>query len=158
MAYVGVVGPSSADERELHEAEALGRGLAERGHVVVCGGLGGVMEAVARGSASAGGTVLGLLPGMDRADANPYVTVAVPTGLGELRNGLLVRTSDVVVSVGGSWGTLSEVALAVRTGVPVIAISGWALTTQDGQEIDDGPRTVTSAEAALELLGSMLSR
>ncbi|WP_146846512.1 TIGR00725 family protein [Cellulomonas terrae] len=156
MAHVGVVGPSSADERELDEAESLGRGLAERGHVVVCGGLGGVMEAVARGSARAGGTVLGLLPGTDRADANPYVTVAVPTGLGELRNGLLVRSCDVVVSVGGSWGTLSETALAVRTGVPVIAISGWILTTRDGREIDDGPRSVSSAGSALDLLDRML--
>ena len=128
MAYVGVVGPSSADARELEEAEALGRGLAQRGHVVVCGGLGGVMAAVARGAALAGGVVVGLLPGTDRADANPHVTVALPTGLGELRNALLVRSSDVVVSVGGSWGTLSEVALAVRTGVPVVAVGGWPVT------------------------------
>ena len=86
-----------------------------------------------RGAADVGGVVLGLLPGTDRADANPYVSVAVPTGLGELRNGLLVRSSDVVVSVGGSWGTLSEVALAVRTGVPVVAIAGWTLTAADGR-------------------------
>ncbi|KQY22923.1 hypothetical protein ASD16_09965 [Cellulomonas sp. Root485] len=158
MAYVGVVGPSSADERELREAEALGRGLAQRGHVVVCGGLGGVMEAVSRGAAGVGGVVLGLLPGTDRADANPYVSVAVPTGLGELRNGLLVRSSDVVVSVGGSWGTLSEVALAVRTGVPVIGVAGWTLTTTDGQKVDDGPRAVTSAGAALALLDEWLPR
>ncbi|WP_456786323.1 TIGR00725 family protein [Cellulomonas sp. P5_C5] len=157
MAYVGVVGPSSADECELGDAEALGRGLAQRGHVVVCGGLGGVMEAVARGAASAGGTVLGLLPGSDRADANPHVTVAVPTGLGELRNGLLVRSSDVVVGVGGSWGTLSEIALAVRAGRPVIGIRGWVLTTQDGQEIAGGPRAVSSVDEALDLLDAMLS-
>ena len=152
MAYVGVVGPSSADERELVEAETLGRGLAQRGHVVVCGGLGGVMEAVSRGAAEVGGVVLGLLPGTDRADANPHVSVAVATGLGELRNGLLVRSSDVVVSVGGSWGTLSEIALAVRTGVPAIGIGGWTATTSDGRGVDDGPRAVTSAESALALL------
>ena len=127
MAYVGVVGPSSADERELGDAEALGRGLAQRGHVVVCGGLGGVMAAVSRGAAQSGGVVVGLLPGTDRSAANPHVTVTIPTGLGELRNALLVRSSDVVVSVGGSWGTLSEVALAVRTGVPVVALRGWPL-------------------------------
>jgi uncharacterized protein (TIGR00725 family) len=153
-----VVGPSSADERELCAAEALGRGLAQRGHVVVCGGLGGVMEAVSRGAAEAGGVVLGLLPGTDRAAANPHVTVAVPTGLGELRNGLLVRTSDVVVSVGGSWGTLSEIALAVRAGVPVVGIGGWVLTTAQGREIDDGPRAVTSVEAALAVLDEWLPR
>ena len=156
MGYVGVVGPSSADDRELSDAEALGRGLAQRGHVVVCGGLGGVMEAVARGAAGVGGVVLGLLPGDDRADANPYVSVSVPTGLGELRNALLVRSSDVVVSVGGSWGTLSEIALAVRTGVPVVGIRGWLPTTHDGQEIVGGPQMVASVDAALELLDRLL--
>ena len=127
MAYVGVVGPSSADQRELADAGSLGQGLAQRGHVVVCGGLGGVMAAVSRGAAQSGGVVVGLLPGTDRSAANPHVTVTIPTGLGELRNALLVRSCDVVVSVGGSWGTLSEVALAVRTGVPVVALRGWPL-------------------------------
>ncbi|MDQ0372436.1 TIGR00725 family protein [Cellulomonas humilata] len=127
MAHVGVVGPSSADQRELDDAESLGQGLAQRGHVVVCGGLGGVMAAVSRGAAQSGGVVVGLLPGTDRSAANPHVTVTIPTGLGELRNALLVRSCDVVVSVGGSWGTLSEVALAVRTGVPVVALRGWPL-------------------------------
>ena len=125
--YVAVVGPSEASDDELADAEAVGRRLAERGHVVLCGGHGGVMEAVARGAAGVGGTVVGILPGTDRSAANPYVTVAIPTGLGELRNALLVRSADVVVSVGGSWGTLSEVALAVRTGVPVVALRGWSL-------------------------------
>jgi uncharacterized protein (TIGR00725 family) len=109
------------------------------------------MAAVARGAATAGGTVVGLLPGTDRADANPHVTVALPTGLGELRNALLVRSSDVVVSVGGSWGTLSEVALAVRTGVPVIAIRGWVVGADDA-----GPREVASADEALVVLGTLL--
>ena len=104
------------------------------------------------GPPSAGGVVVGLLPGTDRSAANPYVTVAIPTGLGELRNALLVRSSDVVVSVGGSWGTLSEVALAVRTGVPVVAIGGWTLTTAEGLGVDDGPRGVRSPEEALTLL------
>ncbi|MBO3085263.1 TIGR00725 family protein [Cellulomonas fengjieae] len=152
MSYVGVVGPSRASEAELGDAEALGRGLAERGHVVVCGGLGGVMEAAARGAAQAGGVVVGLLPGADRADANPYVTVAIPTGLGELRNALLVRSSDVVVSVGGSWGTLSEVALAVRTGLPVVAVRGWGL---DGPAPGAGPRDVASVDEALSLLDAL---
>ncbi|GEK22928.1 TIGR00725 family protein [Cellulomonas xylanilytica] len=157
MAYVGVVGPSSADERELHDAEVLGRGLAERGHVVVCGGLGGVMAAAAGGASAAGGVVVGLLPGTDRSAANPGVTVAIPTGLGELRNALLVRSSDVVVSVGGSWGTLSEVAMALRAGVRVVAIRGWRLSTADGQEVDDGSRAVSSADEALTLLDRLLS-
>jgi len=151
VAYVGVVGPSDASADEVEDAAALGRGLTERGHVVVCGGLGGVMAAVSRGAAEAGGVVVGLLPGASRSDANPHVTVAIPTGLGELRNGLLVRSSDVVVSVGGSWGTLSEVALAVRTGVPVVAIRGWRIT-------DDGPAPirVSSVSEALTAVDDLI--
>lgn len=152
MAYVGVVGPSQASADELAAAEELGRGLARRGDVVVCGGLGGVMAAVARGAAQAGGVVVGLLPGTDRAEADPHVTVAIPTGLGELRNALIVRSSDVVVSVGGSWGTTSEVALAVRTGVPVVAIGGWRIAPADGSVPATGPREVASAAEALALL------
>ena len=94
-AYVAVVGPSRRPPTSRRR-RAVGRGLAERGHVVLCGGHGGVMEAVARGAAGVGGVVVGLLPGTDRSAANPYVTVAIPTGLGELRNALLVRSSDVV--------------------------------------------------------------
>ena len=147
--YVGVVGPADASDDEVSDAEALGRGLAQRGHVVVCGGVGGVMAAVARGAADAGGVVVGLLPGTDRADADPHVTVAIPTGLGELRNALLVRSSDVVVSVGGSWGTLSEVALAVRTGVPVVALRGWSLPSDPGLHAVD---TVSKALATVDAL------
>ena len=147
--YVAVVGPSAADEADLADAEAVGRGLAERGHVVLCGGHGGVMEAVACGAAQAGGIVVGLLPGTDRSAANPFVTVAIPTGLGELRNALLVRSSDVVVSVGGSWGTLSEVALAVRTGVPVVALRGWSLPG------DPGLHPVGTVDEALRLVDTL---
>jgi uncharacterized protein (TIGR00725 family) len=147
--YVAVVGPSQASADELAAAHALGRGLAERGHVVLCGGHGGVMEAVARGAAEAGGVVVGLLPGTDRAEANPHVTVAIPTGLGEMRNALLVRSSDVVVSVGGSWGTLSEVALAVRTGVPVVALHSWLLPG------DPALHLVESVGQALETVGTL---
>ncbi|MGH3348383.1 MAG: TIGR00725 family protein, partial [Nocardioides sp.] len=93
--------------------------------------------------AEAGGTTLGILPGGGRAEANPWVTVSVPTGIGELRNGLLVRSVDALVSVGGSWGTLSEVALACRTGVPVWAIRGWDLPEPGG------PVVVTDAAAAV---------
>lgn len=142
--YVGVVGPGDAAATDLDVAEALGRGLAARGHVVLSGGLGGVMAAASRGAHDAGGTVVGLLPGDDRAAGNRWLTVALPTGLGEVRNALLVRASDVVVSVGGSWGTLSEVALAVRTGVPVVAVGGWVVRSADGHE--PGPPPGLTAE------------
>jgi uncharacterized protein (TIGR00725 family) len=98
---------------------------------VVCGGGGGVMEAVCRGAMSAGGTTVGLLPGLDRAGGNPHLSVSVPTGMGQGRNLLLVRSSDALVAVGGGFGTLSEIALALRTGTPVIGLATWSLHLDD---------------------------
>lgn len=141
--YIAVSGPADATPEQCASAEEVGRLLAEQGHVVVCGGLGGVMEAAALGAAVSGGVVLGLLPGTDRSAANPFVTIALPTGLGELRNGLLVRVSDAVICIGGSWGTLSELALAVRTGVPVVMLGGWDLPA--------GPVVVRSAQEAVRV-------
>jgi len=150
--YVGVVGPSGvADDALLTTAEELGRRLAEAGAVVVTGGGAGVMGAASRGASLAGGTVLGILPGSDRREGNPHLTVAVATGLGEMRNALLVRSVDVLVAVGGSWGTLSEVALACRTGVPAYAVGGWALP-------EGGPVAVPDAEAAVTRALAHLTR
>jgi uncharacterized protein (TIGR00725 family) len=95
--------------------------------VLVCGGLGGAMEAACQGAKQAGGATVGLLPGPDRAEANPYVDVALPTGLGEGRNLLVVRAADVVIAVGGGYGTLSEIALALRHGKPVVGIGSWEI-------------------------------
>ena len=125
--YVAVVGGSQPSPVELATAEAVGHGLGEAGAVVVCGGRAGVMEAVCRGAHRAGGLTVGLLPGLDRAEANDWVAVAIPTGLGELRNGLVVRAADAVIAVGGSYGTLSEVALALRAGTPVFGLGTWAI-------------------------------
>ncbi len=138
--YVAVIGAGEATERQRADAEAVGRGLAEGGAVIICGGLGGVMAAASRGAALAGGTVVGLLPGADRAAANEWVTLALPTGLGELRNGLIVRAADAVVAVGGAYGTLSEVALALRTGVPVVGLASWEI---------EGVQEASSAAAAV---------
>jgi uncharacterized protein (TIGR00725 family) len=148
VTYVAVVGPGSATPDEEAVATSLGALLADEGCVVLCGGLGGVMAAVARGARSRDGVVVGLLPGMTREGASPDLTVALATGLGELRNGLLVRSADVVVAVGGSWGTLSEVALAVRTGVPVVAVGGWVVTGDDGSPVPGVHRVATAGEAA----------
>ena len=123
--YVAVVGPGDASSQELHAAEEVGAGLADAGAVVVTGGLGGVMEAACRGARSRHGTTLGILPGEDRDAANGWVQVAVATGLGELRNGLVVRAADALVAVGGGHGTLSEVALALRIGRPVVGLGTW---------------------------------
>jgi len=125
--YIGVAGASRPEPRLLDQAELLGRWLAEAGAVVVCGGGPGVMEATCRGARSAGGTTVGLLPGLDRGEGNPHLSVALPTGLGQGRNLLLVRSSDALVAVGGGFGTLSEIALALRTGTPVVGLATWSL-------------------------------
>lgn len=127
MPYVAVVGPGEATAGEQETAQAVGRALAERGAIVVCGGLGGVMAAACRGAASGGGLTVGILPGTDRAAANEWVAVAIPTGLGELRNGLVVRAADAVIAVGGAHGTLSEIALALKIGIPVIGLRTWEI-------------------------------
>jgi uncharacterized protein (TIGR00725 family) len=125
--YVAIVGPSEATPVELDRAETVGRALAEAGAVVLTGGHGGVMAAASRGAAQAGGLTVGILPGHDRAEANEWVSVAIPTGLGELRNGLIVRAADAVVAVGGAYGTLSEVALALKSGTPVVGLETWPI-------------------------------
>jgi len=133
--YIAVIGPGEdATERDCAIAGQVGYLLAEAGATVLTGGLGGVMAAAAQGCARAGGTSIGLLPGADRADASPHLTVSLPTGLGELRNGLLVRAADGLIAVGGSWGTLSEIALARRVGKPVVALRGWQVTDEAGHE------------------------
>lgn len=120
--YVAVVGASRATPEQEAVAEEVGRLLGGRGAVVVCGGRGGVMAAVSRGATEAGGLVVGLLPGFDRAEGNEWLTVALPTGMGELRNGLIVRAADAVIAIGGEYGTLSEVALALKAGRRVIGV------------------------------------
>jgi hypothetical protein len=125
-AWIAVVGPGRGSaEPELALAEEAGAAVAEAGAGLVCGGLGGVMEAACRGARSRGGITVGLLPGTDRDAANGWVVVALPTGLGEARNALVVRAADAVVAIGGGWGTLSEIALALKTGVPVVGIGTW---------------------------------
>jgi hypothetical protein len=147
--YVSVVGPGDASPSELAAAEVIGRGLAQAGAVVVSGGLGGVMAAACRGAFEAGGMTVGILPGSDRRAGNEWVRVAIPTGLGELRNGLVVRAADAVVAVGGAYGTLSEVALALKTGVPVVGLSTWSL---------DGVDAVASADEAVARALALASR
>jgi len=143
--YVAVCGASDPrpDQRAL--AREVGRRLAESGAVVLCGGLGGVMEAAAEGAASAGGTVVGILPGGDRSAANPYVTVAIATGLGEARNAVLTAAADAVIAIGGGWGTLSEIALARKRGRPVVALASW--------ELEGVPMAVSAEEAVKAAVG-----
>jgi uncharacterized protein (TIGR00725 family) len=128
-------------------AEEVGRLLAEAGAIVVTGGRTGVMEAASKGACEAGGTTLGILPGADRSEANEWVAVAVPTGMGEARNALVVRAADGLVAVGGAWGTLSEIALARKTGKPVAGLESW--------DLDGVDRFETAAEAVTAVLHTL---
>ena len=145
--YIGVAGASQPEPSLLPIGEALGRCLAEAGAIVVCGGGTGVMTAVCRGARKAGGQTVGLLPGGERDAGNPYLSVALPTALGEGRNLLLVRASDALVAVGGGFGTLSEIALALRIGVPVVGLATWGLTLSE-KAVDAFPVARSAEEAA----------
>lgn len=123
--------------------------LAQRGALVVTGGKGGAMEAACRGAKSAGGTTLGILPDADRAVANEFVDVAIATGIGELRNGLVIRAVDAVIAVGGAYGTLSEIGLALRAGRPVVGLDTWELGRRG--VADDGVARATTPGEAVEL-------
>jgi uncharacterized protein (TIGR00725 family) len=136
---VAVIGPG--DEPTVAAAE-VGRLLAERGAVVVCGGRGGAMEAACRGAKEADGLTVGILPGSDSSDANPFVDVVVPTGLGEARNALVVAAADVVIAIGGGYGTLSEIALALKAGKRVIGLGTWEI---EGVTAADSPEAAVAA-------------
>lgn len=125
--YVAVVGSGEATAGELALAEEVGARLVDLGATVVTGGLGGVMEAACRGAKSRRGATIGLLPGLDRSDANGWVDAAIATGMGELRNGLVVRASDALVAIGGGAGTLSEIGLALKLGRPVIGLGTFVV-------------------------------
>ena len=147
---VAVCGPGQAGAEEERLAEEVGRRLAEAGAVVLCGGLGGVMAAAARGAGAAGGLCVGLLPGDDPEDAAPEIGLAIPTGLGELRNGLLVRACGAVVAIGGAYGTLSEIGFALRLGRPVVGLHTWELRRPGAAEPDPGVLVAGSAAEAVE--------
>lgn len=139
---IAVIGGSTCTTAEAAVAEETGRLLAQRGAILVCGGLGGVMEAAARGAQTNGGTTVGILPGDDPAAANAYIVIPLATGLGEMRNFLIVRTAHALIAIGGGTGTLSEIALAQRIGKPVVGLHDSFRNTLDI------PRVESAAEAA----------
>jgi hypothetical protein len=147
VTQIAVVGGSVAAEPVAAAAAAVGAALASAGAIVVCGGLGGVMEAACRGAKSVGGLTVGILPGRDPAAANPWVDVVIATGLGEARNALVVGSAAVVVALDGEYGTLSEIALALRAGIPVVGLGTWSLTRPDGGA-DSGIEVVEDPNAA----------
>jgi uncharacterized protein (TIGR00725 family) len=123
--YVGVIGTGDYEPELYKDAYEVGRLLAERGAVVVCGGLGGVMEAACKGASEAGGVSIGFLPGYSRSEGNPFATYLLPTGLGEMRNLLIIRASDAVIAIGGGFGTLSEIGFALKTGKKIVLLKSW---------------------------------
>lgn len=147
---VAVVGGSECTSAEAVLAEELGRRLAQGGAVVVCGGLTGVMEAVAKGVRSAGGLTIGILPGNDTRDANAFIDVPLATGMGEMRNALIVRVAGAIVAIGGGTGTLSEIALALRIGTPVVGLHDNFAGLADLPRVGDAAR---AAAWALERAG-----
>jgi uncharacterized protein (TIGR00725 family) len=154
--YAAVVGPSRPDEDIARLAQEVGRGLAEAGFTVVTGGESGAMEAASRGAHEAGGMVIGVLPGTDRSRANSYADVTVVTGIGHARNLAVVASADVVVAVGGEWGTLSEIALAGVLGRPVVALRGWRL--QHSGELPGEVHYVEGAGEAVALAVRLAGR
>jgi uncharacterized protein (TIGR00725 family) len=125
--YVSVVGSGEASGDLYEKAREVGRLVAERGGIVVCGGRSGVMEAAARGATEAGGTAIGILPDEDRKQANQYLSFSIAAGTGHARNLAVVCSGDAVISVGGEYGTLSEIGLALKVGRPVVALKSWDL-------------------------------
>jgi uncharacterized protein (TIGR00725 family) len=147
IAVVGA-GAGSCGDQVARIAEAVGREIAKAGGVLVCGGLGGVMEAACRGASQQGGLTIGILPTNSRDSANAYVKVAIATGLGEARNALITRTADAVIAIGGEFGTLSEIGLALKMGKPVVGIETWELAK--GGQPNSAIRRAGSAEEAVK--------
>ena len=154
---VGVCGAGIASPDEARAAREVGRRLAAAGAIVVCGGLGGVMEAAARGVREAGGTCVGLLPGWDPDEAAADVTIALPTGLDEMRNPLIVRAARGVIAVGGAYGTLSEVAFALRLRRPVVALRSWEVRRPGEDAPDPGIHTAADPASAVSLLLGLIA-
>ena len=152
---VAVCGAGEASPGEAAAAEEVGRRLAQAGAAVVCGGLGGVMAAVARGVRREGGVSVGLLPGWDADAAAADLTVALPTGLDELRNALIIRAARGVIAIGGAYGTLTEVAFALRLGRPVVGLGSWEVRRHGAQRADPG---ITVAADPAEAVALLLAR
>jgi len=156
--YVGVIGARSCSSFIAEQAREVGRLIAEAGWVLVCGGMGGVMEAACRGARAAGGITVGILPGDRREDGNPYLSVSVVTGIGEARNVIVVKSSEALVAVSGAYGTLSEIALAGAAGVPVVGLHSWVLDAEPNEGRPLFSEEAGSPAAAVSAVRAILER
>ncbi|MBA7654402.1 hypothetical protein ES703_62280 [subsurface metagenome] len=150
--FIAVIGASQCSPREAKLAEEVGRELAKQGVALICGGLGGVMEAVCKGASLEGGVTIGILPGGSRHAANPYVQIPIVTNMGEARNVVIVKSAEAVIAIGGSYGTLSEIGHALRNGVPVVGLNTWSLS-REGQTDD----SIIPAQNPIEAVNTALS-
>ncbi len=150
--FIAVIGASQCSPREAKLAEEVGRELAKQGVALICGGLGGVMEAVCKGASLEGGVTIGILPGGNRHAANPYVQIPIVTNMGEARNVVIVKSAEAVIAIGGSYGTLSEIGHALRNGVPVVGLNTWSLSRKG--ETDD---SIIPAQNPIEAVSTALS-
>ncbi len=152
--FISVIGGSQTSAREIRLAEEVGRELARKGAVLVCGGLGGIMEAACRGASSEGGITIGILPGDSREQANPYVQFPIVTGIGYARNAAVAKTGQAVIAIGGIYGTLSEIAFALQSSIPVIGLGTWSLSRngQPDRSIIPMKNAAEAVAKALELI------
>jgi len=149
---IAVIGGRQPSSEEAKLAEAVGRELAKRGAILVCGGLGGVMEAACKGASSEGGITIGILPGDSRQAANPYVQIPIVTGMGYARNVAVVKSAQAVIAIGGNYGTLSEISHALQSGIPVIGLNTWTLSKNDRQD-----NSITIVQSPAEAVDKALS-
>ena len=153
---IAVIGGGDSSPSESLLAEEVGRQLARNGVTLVCGGLGGVMEASCRGASEEGGTTVGILPGDSRLAANPYVQIPIVTGVGHARNVIVVKSSQAVIAVGGSYGTLSEISHALQNGIPVIGLNTWSLA-RNGQPDNSIIPAQDAADAVRKALAAIVN-
>ncbi len=146
---IAVIGAGECTPEVSRLAEEVGRGLAEKGAILICGGLGGVMEAACRGAKSAGGTTVGVLPGTNPSDANPYVDIPIATGMGQARNVIVVASAQVAIAVGGGYGTLSEIGHARKLGIPVVGLDTWSLKKEGYSGIMEAKSPAEAVERAI---------
>ena len=150
---IAVIGGGQCSKEEAKLAEEVGRELARQGAILVCGGLGGVMEAACKGASLQGGITIGILPGDSRQPANPYVQIPIVTGMGYARNIAVVKSAQAVIAIGGNYGTLSEISHALQSGIPVIGLNTWSLSRKGQQDnsIIPAQNPTEAVNKALEL-------
>jgi uncharacterized protein (TIGR00725 family) len=132
--FIAVIGGSQCSAKETRDAEEVGRELARRGAILLCGGLCGVMEAACKGAQAEGGITIGILPGDNRQAANPYVQIPIVTGMGYARNAVIVKSAQAIIAIDGSYGTLSEIGHALQSGIPIVGLNTWALSIEGHQD------------------------